>query len=79
MAGKPRSIELIEKFIQAEHRLGKSQDAITEELQQAARWWASYELSPSIDSSIERAAIEKLGGAIIDRAVARHVNEILNS
>jgi ribosome biogenesis SPOUT family RNA methylase Rps3 len=79
MAAKPRVIELVEKFIVAEHRLGKTQLTITEELQQAARWWGDAELVPSVESTIEREAIAKLGGALIDKAVSRHVDEILNS
>jgi hypothetical protein len=75
---KPRAIDLLEKFVQAEHRLGKSQDSIARDMTEAVNFFIDSEVSPDLNS-IERQALNKLGAPIVDKAVAKYVNEILSS
>lgn len=76
---KPHVIELLETFVKAEHKLGKSRDELISQMSEAVNFWVDSELTPELDSGIERSAINRLGGAIIEKAVTRHVDEILNS
>jgi hypothetical protein len=73
---KPNLLELAEKGIQFEHRLGKSEEALIEEAQASARWWAEKYLSGE-SSLLEKFASEKIA-KLMDLAIAKYIKDVLS-
>lgn len=75
---KPKEIELLEKFIKLQYKLGVKKEDLVQIMENAVLWFLEERVKPRIDSPLlEKLAIPKIM-EFINAAVADEVNFTLS-
>lgn len=74
---KPKDIDLLERFLRLEKKLGHSEEELVERMKNAFLWFSEKRLMDKLNA-IDRIAASKLG-ELISRGITEEVSESLHS